>query len=104
MNLKKKFTIVQLFLCCWLLLAPASTSMASEMTVDVGIEFEDVPVQKVEDPPTKEPTKKVVGPSKKVVTLPQTGEVANRSILSIGGLLLISVSCVVGTRMKGEKE
>lgn len=103
MKIKKKFMIIQLTLGCWLLLAPIS-GLASEMTVDVGIEFGDVPAKKVDDPPAKDPTKTVVETPKKVVTLPQTGEETNRSMLGLGGLLLIGGTYVVGVRMKGEKE
>lgn len=103
MKIKKKFVMIQLILGCWLLLAPIS-GLASEMTVDVGIEFGDVPT-KQDDPPAKdEPIKKVVETPKKVLTLPQTGEATNRSMFSIGGLILIGASCLVGARMKGEKE
>lgn len=91
--------MIQLILGCWLLLAPAA--LASDMTVDVGIEFGDLPV---EDPPAKEPIKKVVETPKKIITLPQTGESTNRSMLGLGGLMLVGVSYIVGARMKGENE
>lgn len=103
MKIKKKFMIIQLLLGCWLLLAPIS-GLASDMTVDVGIEFGDVPAKKVEDPPVKEPIKKVVETPKKVITLPQTREETNRSMLGLGSLMLIGVTYVVGVRMKGERE
>ncbi|WP_314062739.1 LPXTG cell wall anchor domain-containing protein [uncultured Vagococcus sp.] len=99
MRIKKKFVMIQLILGCWLLLAPAT--LASEMTVDVGVEFGDI---LVDNPPANEPIKTVVETPKKVMTLPQTGESINRSILGLGGLMLAGVTYVVGVRMKGGKE